>query len=211
MSKSDIPLATGHKIAVDSVSESGVVRYRQRVVIDRASDAGGLGIGGAELLAGLLTQDGAGAVSDMNVDGGAAAVVFLFEAAVDTIARIRSVTFEVVNTSGAYTLATFAGDVGALGTGLLLEVRDTDDTVLGDLLSGLTIQKAADWALAGGRLSAPLGSDGYLVEFDFGALVGEPLALSAGQKLALTVQDNLAALELFRGMVHGHAVPTVSA
>ncbi len=209
MSNSYIQLATGHNVAADKTTESGVAVYRQRVVAERGSTAGALGVVGAELLAKLLTLDGAGVASDMNVLGAPSA--FAFIAAVDTVARVRSITLEVLN-GGAYTLGAFAGDVAALAIGLTLQVIDTDGvTVLVDLLAGLTVKRAADWALAGGRLLAPFGADGYLVELDFGELLGEPLALEAGQRIALTVQDDLTGLDLFRGMVHGHAVPTVSA
>lgn len=142
---------------------------------------------------------------EMDVDGGTP-VVFTYEAPAGKKAIIQRVIFNILD---AAIQPTKFGGLAALGTGCLVEVHDTDDSVLLDFLDGTTIKQNSDFAILA-SIDAPIvgagGSNQLPIRWTIGKS-GKALKLLAGQKLAFTVQDNLVAMSSFRTVVQGYLLP----
>jgi len=98
----------------------------------------------------------------------------------------------------------FAG-IAALTNGLKIEQHSADGVVLFDFLDGETIKALDDFAPLAG-VDAPsvagTGDDTWMLRWTI-AKCGTPLTLQAGEKLVVTVQDDLTDLTEFYLEVQG--------
>lgn len=141
---------------------------------------------------------------DMNIEAsgvGTGGVEFTYECPNNQITYITRVNFAMLD--GGIGISDFAGITNGLASGLIVDVLDSDDAVLVDYLDGATIKQNIDFGLlAGVDIGISPGTDGLLVRWSL-FRCGAQLKLTEGQKLRITVQDDLSSLEKFNAMIQG--------
>lgn len=143
---------------------------------------------------------------EMNVNGSSSAVAFSW-----TVPSGRSFEFSrhcIVMIDGGIGYNEFGGLGATLTNGLKVEFKDASDAVLLDPLDGTTIKTNEDFgALAGtDNLAQPgVGDDSFPIRWTSTRAVpgGAGMAMVSGEKLVVTVQDNLTGLTKFRWMIQG--------
>lgn len=100
------------------------------------------------------------------------------------------------------------GGIAALTNGVLIQIRDTDDTTLIDFSDNIGIKANHDFVLlAGIDVDIVSGGGVGLVAVRFTvSKAGNLLRLETGQKFVLVVRDNLTGLDSFEAMVQGVTV-----
>jgi len=152
-----------------------------------------------------LREASSAASADMAINGSGSGNEEQFSFTPGQRALIYGVTF-LLTDNGA-TGINFGG-ISALTTGLLVEIRDADGVVT-DLLDGATIKTNGDFdRLCAGQAAAVIaaGLDTLPFHWDTSFSFGAPLLIEADQAFAVTVQDNLSAMDGFETIVHW--VPT---
>lgn len=92
------------------------------------------------------------------------------------------------------------GDIsGGLPTGIIVQLREADDTVTVDLTDGVPVTSDADWsreAYEYYQTDNAAGDNFFTASLDFGLDFGREgmLRLLAGQKLGLLLEDNFSTL-----------------
>lgn len=101
----------------------------------------------------------------------------------------------------------FGGISGGLLNGCLLKIHDADDSILLDCMDGETIKINGDWAhLAAIDVKAETSTGVALDQFTVRWTVeknGAAMALTQGQHISFTTQDDLSSLSHMHILVHG--------
>lgn len=160
---------------------------------------------GSNVIIRHLRDDGttSGAV-DMNVDGSSTPVPYWFPVPTGKIALIRKMIVQVGDT-GPLDADDFGG-LAALTNGIHIKVLDSGDNTVLDLLDGGSINSNSEWAeyLYDTRIDGyGAGDDFVSMEWDFSDFLDGGLHLHEGEKLVLTVRDNLTTLSNFEAIVKG--------
>ena len=137
----------------------------------------------------------AGPSIEANVDGSVTPVTFDLAPADPDIYRIERLRLTIVATT-AVGLSGF-GNLAVLGQGLLLQVLNTDNVEIFDVLAGVPIQSGFDLHELGTVETVALGTEHMLIAE---IVLASPIRLEAGfgEKLRLTVRDNLSTLTRVR-------------
>ena len=143
---------------------------------------------------------------DMNVDGSSTPVPFYYEVPAGRNAEVSRVNFTVVD--GAMGYGEFGGLGAALTNGLKVEIHNSSGVTLFDFLDGFTVKVNEDFdGLAGiDTVIHPVaGDDSMPVRWTISRAIprAHGLVLDAGQRIAITVQDDLSNLTKFRAMIQG--------
>lgn len=148
----------------------------------------------------------AGAI-DMNVDGSGVAVNFDYLVPAGTQYKtfmLSRFNFEMTDTAMRWDQ--FGGLGGALANGLLFQIIDNNNNLRQDFdTTRRPVQTNADFATLAGidaPLTAAAGPDALPVRFSV-FKAGRSMTLFPNWIVRVVVQDNLAGLDVFRGMIQG--------
>ena len=113
--------------------------------------------------------------------------------------------------SSGIDIGDFGGIAGGLTNGCLIMIHDSDDSILLDPMDEETIKTNGDFADMAAIDVRPETSTGVALD-QFTARwtvekAGAPMALTEGQHVAFTTQDNLSALTFMSIILHGLEYP----
>lgn len=140
-----------------------------------------------------LRLDGVGGTKDANVDGSSTEKVFLWECDQQHVELARMMGL-VVDT-GSFD-ANLYGNGISLTNGILLRHVDSDGEVIEDFFDGETIKTNSDWkgkCLDWVHHDIGQGDETAGFRWTF-TEAGEPLYVAMGERIELTVRDNLEGL-----------------
>ncbi len=178
---SEIVLANGRRIATHPITDAGstVQRHLQRVIVEPAGEV-------AVALAAYLRTSGAS--ESGAADFSSSAGTFFVAPDEGEIYRIDSLVVQMRAPSGQTCDPGKYGHLTALTAGVLLRVWDEDDGLLLDITDGQSIKTNDDWAMLGETV---LGARALTCRIRFPV----PLRLEFGERLEVTLQENLSTLE----------------
>ena len=139
--------------------------------------------------------------NDLNVDGSSTPVHFDVEG--DESCGLYRVTASLVN-SGLR--PTRFGGLTELVNGITIKLVDSVGATILDFLDGVSIKKDADWTfLTGvdGIIIASAGDDHLSIRWTISKGIGDILRLTTGEKIRITVNDNLTSITEFRAFAQG--------
>lgn len=144
-----------------------------------------------------LTQN----IQNMNVNAtGMTPSVFQYEVPANKVLVARKINF--ILTDAAFTPIKFGG-IAALANGVKVTVTDGSDVELLDFLDTLTIKNNIEFGLlAGANINIGSALDGMTVGWTLSD-TGHGLILTEGEKIKVSIQDDLTGLTEFRAMVQG--------
>ena len=165
-----------------------------------------------ELLYNSFTVDGVeGASNEMAADG-TTPISFRYTVPAGKVAIPGRVIFEIMDQIIQFEF--FAGLGVELTNGILICIRDVDDTILVDFTHGEPFHATHDFVLLSGGDVTVLQT-GLGVDPDFVAVrwtlsrAGYVPYMTAGQSFEILIQDNLAALSHFHAFIQGRVVSEV--
>ena len=143
---------------------------------------------------------------DMNVDGSSTSVEFYWQVPTGRAVEIMRITIVMIDAAMGYT--EFGGFASVLTNGLKVEVKDANNTTLIDFFDGETIKSNEDFdTLSGGNsiIHPAAGDDALDVRWMISrAIPGtRGLTMDSGDKISVTVQDDLTGLVKFHWLVQG--------
>lgn len=138
---------------------------------------------------------------EMAVNGSSAAVSFDLAPADPAIYRVKSLILSMSLASAA-TMTEF-GDIAALTNGLTLQMLDTDEAEIVDLLGGQPLKSNNDIAGAGWTWSYVELSLTYSIQATFTPAAPIRIEGGDGERLRCVVQDDLSALTRMRLFADG--------
>ena len=150
-----------------------------------------------------------GASNQMAVDGSITPVVFKYTAPAGVLTVLARMIIHIQGAGG--NPGDYAGIAGGLTNGLLFQAYDTDGTSLVDFTGGESIKKNSDYAHMAGvdvRVATGGGTHEIIVRATI-VKAGAALALTPGQYIAATVQDDLRAIIDHNVIFHGLEHPLV--
>ena len=151
----------------------------------------------------LLIQEG-GSATDLSVNGSVTPVEFAYTVPADKIFYLARILGVMVDNS--ITGVKFAG-ISALTNGLDLEAK-AGTSVLFDFLGGTTVKKNSDWTLIAG-VDMNVGPQADFLGIRYTVTnAGAFMRFNAGQKIVMTVSDNLSAITEIRFSVQGLIAPS---
>jgi len=153
-----------------------------------------------------LSLDNDGTTRDMNVDGSVTPQNFEFGVAAGQIAVLESFGFELQDAKG-FGLNEFGNLGAALTNGLLIQMVESDGTLLADFTQGEPITTNAEmyqYSMRVGLEEWGAGDDMLHGRITFDAVTGSSLVVSNGYKFRVVVQDNLTGLTKFHMYVGGY-------
>ena len=145
--------------------------------------------------------DGTGTV-ELTGNYSAAAAEFYIQDANRYLRLERMIVY--VEDSGSIDSGVYGNGIN-LTNGIKLEYRESDDTLIHDIMGGLPVFTNAEWQGKCHDITLSTwgsGNQGYSVRWTF-AKSGNPIILAPGQKLSLILEDNFTGLEKHRFQVQG--------
>lgn len=147
-----------------------------------------------------------GGSADLNVDGSVTPVEFTVQSTNGKDWLVREIVVHMQD--GGMTPTEFGGLGAALTNGLLIEVRNkTTDAVILDITGGHPIEDNGEFAhlmsTSSGLIIAAAGDDDFHAVIDF----HDGMIVASGEKVVVTVQDDLQALTEFHMILHGNQLP----
>lgn len=203
MAQTYLQLADRTKLGTDSknvnVDAASHLVARQQLVTVPGNALAEQGVAIGEVVTARLAT--AGGAVDANVNGSVVGVAFEYEVAAGKVLLLDELEL-VVRDTGAFTGASF-GAGSALTNGLRVEVIDTDGvTVRASLLAGASAKINADLAEVPGAVIAMPWIDTLQAWLPVRA-EGWPIRLTAGQRVRMTVADDLSGLDGLRATLRG--------
>lgn len=186
MSEANILLANSVRVASESRTRAGIAEHFQHVAP--------VAVGRVPLAGGAYLTSSSPSI-EMGIDG-TTPVNFDLTPASDEVIRVNRLTLVLVQASAVLDLSKF-GTITALTNGVTLKVLDTDAATVADLLGGYPLK-------SGNGIAAIFDLDVFAQAAAY-TLVGrlllpQPVRLDggAGERLRMTVADNLSALTRLR-------------
>lgn len=150
-----------------------------------------------------------GGSSDMNVDGTTPAE-FEYTPPSNFDAVVERCLIHLFD--GKIEPSSFGGIKGGVANGLLIQIIDADDAVAIDFLDGETVTNNGKFSLLAGVdvvFKIGKGDDQLYVRWTLSRDHGAPLLLKLGDRLCVTVQDDIQAISEFRWVVKGRLIRIV--